>query len=49
MGVASLINSVYAERGVLSASDIAHLRACGVVGEICGRCFEPKGKECASR
>ena len=49
VGVASLVNSVYTERGVLSSSDIGHLKDCGAVGEICGRFFDPKGKECASR
>ena len=49
VGVASLVNSVYTERGVLTASDIAHLKDCGAVGEICGRFFDAKGKECASR
>ena len=49
VGVASLDNSVYTERGVLTAADIAHLRDCGAVGEICGRFFDARGKECASR
>ncbi|MCX6955590.1 MAG: transcriptional regulator, partial [Verrucomicrobia bacterium] len=49
VGVAALDNSVYTERGVLAASDIAHLKGCGAVGEICGRFFDAKGRECASR
>ncbi len=49
VGVASLVNSVYTERGVLSQSDIGHLKERGAVGEICGRFFDAKGKECASR
>lgn len=49
VGVASLVNSVYTERGVLNPGDISHLKDCGAVGEICGRFFDAKGKECASR
>ena len=49
VGVASLENSVYTERGVLTPADIAHLKDCGAVGEICGRFFDAKGRECASR
>lgn len=49
VGVGPLENSVYLERGVLTAADIAHLRSCGAVGEICGRFFDAKGRECASR
>ena len=49
VGVASLDNSVYTERGVLTASDISHLKNCGAAGEICGRFFDAKGRECASR
>lgn len=49
VGVGSLANSVYAERGVLNAADLAHLKAGGAVGEICGRFFDAKGRECASR
>ncbi len=49
VGVGPLDLSVYMERGVLGAADLAHLRGCGAVGEICGRFFDAKGKECASR
>ncbi len=49
VSVGPLDNSVYLERGVLNAGDVAHLRSCGAVGEICGRFFDAKGKECASR
>lgn len=48
VGVGPLENSVYIERGVLSAADVAQLRAAGAVGEICGRFFDAKGKECTS-
>lgn len=48
VGVGPLENSVYIERGVVSASDVAQLRAAGAVGEICGRFFDAKGRECTS-
>lgn len=48
VGVGPLENSVYIERGVLSAADVTQLRAAGAVGEICGRFFDAKGKECTS-
>ncbi len=49
VGVGPLDLSVYVERGVLGAADLAHLKGCGAVGEICGRFFDAKGRECASR
>ena len=49
VGVGSLESSVYTERGVLTAADLARLRSSGAVGEICGRFFDAKGRECASR
>jgi deoxyribonucleoside regulator len=49
VGVGTLTNSVFAARGVLSARDIKELADCGAVGEICGRFFDEKGRECASR
>jgi deoxyribonucleoside regulator len=48
VGVGPLENSVYMERGVLTAGDVAQLRQAGAVGEICGRFFDAKGRECAS-
>lgn len=48
VGVGPLENSVYLERGVLSPADLAQLRAAGAVGEICGRFFDAKGRECNS-
>ena len=48
VGVGPLEQSVYSERGVLSASDLATLRSAGAVGEICGRFFDAKGNECVS-
>ena len=49
VGVGPLEQSVYIERGVFNAGDVAHLRACGAVGEICGRFFDAHGRECTSR
>jgi DNA-binding transcriptional regulator LsrR (DeoR family) len=49
VGVGPLENSVYFERGVLTASDVTQLRAAGAVGEICGRFFDTQGRECKSR
>lgn len=49
VGVGPLENSVYLERGVLSAADVAQLRSAGAVGEICGRFFDAEGRECRSR
>lgn len=48
VGVGPLEQSVYSERGVLDAADLAQLRSCGAVGEICGRFFDAKGNECQS-
>lgn len=48
VGVGPLEQSVYFEKGVLSSSAIAQLRAAGAVGEICGRFFDEKGRECDS-
>ena len=49
VGVGPLEESVYIERGVLNASDVAALRGGGAVGEICGRYFDAQGRECRSR
>src|SRR5688572_8757620 len=49
VGVGPIDHSVYVDRGVLNATDVAHLRSCGAVGEICGRFFDVHGRECNSR
>jgi len=49
VGVGALDYSVYIDRGVLLGNDIVQLRQQGAVGEICGRFFNVKGKECATR
>lgn len=48
VGVGSLEESVIVERGVLKPEAYAELRAAGAVGEICGRFFDDRGRECAS-
>lgn len=49
VGVGSLESSVYIERAVLNANDIAELKSRGAVGEICGHFFNAAGRECQSR
>ena len=49
VGVGPIEHSVYIDRGVLHATDIADLRSGGAVGEICGRFFDAEGRECNSR
>jgi deoxyribonucleoside regulator len=46
VGLGTLENSVFVERGALSAEDIEELKAAGAVGEICGRFFDRNGHEC---
>jgi deoxyribonucleoside regulator len=46
VGIGTLENSVFVERGVLSSADLAKLKQRGAVGEICGRFFDKDGKEC---
>lgn len=46
IGIGTLENSVFAERGVLSAIDLETLREADAVGEICGRFFNRQGREC---
>ena len=46
VGVGTLDNSVFIERGVLKGSDLEQLRRIGAVGEICGRFFDAGGREC---
>jgi deoxyribonucleoside regulator len=48
VGVGTLENSIFMERGILSARDVEELRECGTVGEICGRFFDQRGRECRS-
>lgn len=46
IGVGTLENSVFVERGVLTAADVQDLRDAGAVGEICGRFIDANGDEC---
>jgi deoxyribonucleoside regulator len=46
VGVGTLENSVFVERGVWKQSDVAKLAKVGVVGEICGRFYDHSGQEC---
>jgi deoxyribonucleoside regulator len=48
VGIGTLENSVFVERGVLAADEIKKLRQRGAVGEICGRFFDRQGRECRS-
>jgi deoxyribonucleoside regulator len=48
IGIGTLDNSVFVDRGVLNAGDLKKLAACGAVGEICGRFFDRNGNECDS-
>lgn len=46
VGVGTLENSVFVERGTLNAAGIAALKKAGAVGEICGRFIDSDGREC---
>ena len=48
VGVGSLDESAFIERGILSDAELSALRASGAVGEICGRFFDAAGRECRS-
>jgi DNA-binding transcriptional regulator LsrR (DeoR family) len=46
VGIGTLENSVFVERGVIGPADIQELRDAGAVGEVCGRFFDKNGEEC---
>lgn len=46
IGIGTLENSVFVERGVYSAADRQALRNTGAIGEICGRFYDEAGREC---
>ncbi|HZI32405.1 MAG TPA: sugar-binding transcriptional regulator [Candidatus Binatia bacterium] len=48
VGIGTLDNSVFVERGILSAEDLKKLSKRGAVGEICGRFYDQQGNECDS-
>lgn len=48
VGIGTLENSVFVERKALGLKEIEALRGAGAVGEVLGRFFDRRGKECAS-
>lgn len=48
VGVGPLEHSTYLESGLLRADSFVQLREAGAVGEICGRFFDARGRECLS-
>jgi deoxyribonucleoside regulator len=46
VGIGTLEESAFIDRGVLSDDDLRRLRKAGAVGEICGRFFDRRGQEC---
>jgi DNA-binding transcriptional regulator LsrR (DeoR family) len=46
VGIGTLENSIFVERGALTPGDLAQLRRAGAVFEICGRFFDARGVEC---
>lgn len=48
VGVGTLHNSVFVERGVLGEADTERLAQAGAVGEICGRFYDREGNECST-
>lgn len=48
VGLGTLANSVFVERGTLNPAMIRDLDRARAVGEICGRFIDEKGRECAT-
>jgi DNA-binding transcriptional regulator LsrR (DeoR family) len=48
VGLGTLANSVFVERGTLDAAMIRELDRAGAVGEVCGRFIDANGDECAT-
>ena len=48
VGLGTLANSVFVERGTLDAAMIRELERAGAVGEVCGRFIDAAGDECAT-
>lgn len=48
VGLGTLANSVFVERGTLDAGMIRDLERAGAVGELCGRFINARGEECAT-
>lgn len=49
VGIGTLENSVFVERGVLPPEQTVELRRAGAVGEMLGRFFNARGQECETR
>jgi deoxyribonucleoside regulator len=48
VGLGTLSNSVFVERGTIDAAMARELERAGAVGEVCGRFFDAGGRECAT-
>lgn len=48
VGMGTLANSVFVERGTLDSTMIRELQRAGAVGEVCGRFINANGNECAT-
>jgi deoxyribonucleoside regulator len=48
VGVGTLENSVFLDRRIVSSRDLDMLRRAGAVGEILGRYYDARGRECAT-
>lgn len=48
VGIGTLDNSVFVERSIFRPDDLEKLSRQGAVGEICGRFFDERGRECDS-
>ncbi len=48
VGLGTLVNSVFVERGTLDATMVRELERAGTVGELCGRFIDARGRECAT-
>jgi deoxyribonucleoside regulator len=48
VGIGTLEESAFVERGTFSPTELDRLREAGAVGEICGRFFDRDGRECAT-
>lgn len=48
VGLGTLTNSVFVERGVLKDTMLRELESAGAVGEVCGRFIDARGHECAT-
>jgi deoxyribonucleoside regulator len=46
VGIGSLTQSSFIERGVIGADGVEQLRQSGAVGEVCGRFYDRFGREC---